>query len=94
MILHEIICNTIITSKKPFFPQQYCVHLYTAMKGLIIRSKLNCRHKSLTFQLELSFRISRLKSPVIKILEILVSKASPIESSIDDKMAFVKLGGL
>ena len=38
--------------------------------------------------------MSRLKSPVIKILEILVSKASPIESSIVDKMAFVELGGL
>ena len=49
--------------------------------SLIICSKLNCWHKSLTFRLELSFRISRLKSPVIKILEKLVSKASPIESS-------------
>ena len=38
--------------------------------------------------------MSRLKSPVIKILEILVSKASPFESSIVDKMAFVELGGL
>ena len=35
-----------------------------------------------------------LKSPVIKILEILVSKARPIESSIDDKIAFAELGGL
>ena len=55
--------------------------------SLIICSKLNCWHKSLTFRLELSFRISRLKSPVIKILEMLVSKASPIESSIDEKIA-------
>ena len=62
--------------------------------SLIICSKLNCWHRSLTFQLELSFRISRLKSPVIKILEMLVSKASPVESSIDDKIAFVELGGL
>ena len=54
---------------------------------------MNCWHESLTFRLELSFRISRLKSPVIKILEMLVSKASPIESSIDDKIAFVELGG-
>ena len=38
--------------------------------------------------------MSTLKSPVIKILEVLVSKASPIESSIVDKMAFVELGGL
>ena len=38
--------------------------------------------------------MSRLKSPDIKILEILVSKASPIESFIVDKMAFVDLGGL
>ena len=45
--------------------------------SLIICSKLNCWHRSLTFWLELSFRISRLKSPVIKILEMLVSKASP-----------------
>ena len=37
--------------------------------SLIICSKLNCWHKSLTFHLELSFRISRLKSPVIKILD-------------------------
>ena len=37
--------------------------------------------------------MSRLKSPDIKILEILVSKASPIESFIVDKMAFVELGG-
>ena len=59
--------------------------------SLIICSKLNCRHKSLTFRLELSFRISRLKSRVIKILEMLVSKASPIESSIGDKIAFVEL---
>ena len=50
--------------------------------------------KLLTYISELSFRMSRLKSPVIKILEILVSKASPIESSIVDKMAFVELGGL
>ena len=62
--------------------------------SLIICSKLNCKHESLTFRLELSFRISRLKSPVIKILEMLVSKASSIESSIDDKIAFVELGGL
>ena len=55
--------------------------------SLIICSKLNCWHKSLTFRLDLSFRISRLKSPVIKILEMLVSKASPIESSIGDKIA-------
>ena len=61
---------------------------------LIICSKLNCWHKSLTFRLELSFRISKLKSPVIKILEMLVSKSSPIESSIDDKIAFVEMGGL
>ena len=61
---------------------------------LIICSKLNCWHKSLTFRLELSFRISRLKSPVIKILGMLVSKANPIESSIDVKIAFVELGCL
>ena len=60
--------------------------------SLITCSKLNCWHKSLTFRHELSFRISRLKSPVIKILEMLVSKASPFESSIDDRIAFVELG--
>ena len=38
--------------------------------------------------------MSRLKSPVINILEILVSKASFIESSVVDKMSFVELGGL
>ena len=62
--------------------------------SLIICLKLNCWHKSLTFRLELSFRISRLKSPVINILEMLVSKASHIESSIDDKIVFVELRGL
>ena len=36
----------------------------------------------------------RLKSPVIKIKEILESKASPIESSVVEKIAFVELGGL
>ena len=59
--------------------------------SLIICSKLNCWHKSVTFRLELSFRISRLKSPVIKILEMLVSKASPIESSIDGFCFFYPL---
>ena len=47
-----------------------------------------------TFRPELSFRITRLKSSVIKILEILVSKASPFECSIDESLAFVELGGL
>ena len=36
----------------------------------------------------------RLKSPVIRILEILVSKATRIEASIVDKTAFVELVGL
>ena len=31
-------------------------------------------------------------SPVIKILDLLVSKASPVESSIDGKIAFVEFG--
>ena len=34
MILYEIICNTIITSKYSYFPPAYSVHLYTAVKGL------------------------------------------------------------
>ena len=60
----------------------------------ISKEELNCRHKSLTFRLQLSFSVSRLKSPVINILDILFSKANPIESSIDDKIAFVELGGM
>ena len=38
MILYEIICNTIITSKKPYFSPAYSVHLYTAVKGLNVCS--------------------------------------------------------
>ena len=38
--------------------------------------------------------MSSLKSPVIKLLEILVSKGTHIESSIVNKMTFVKLWGL
>ena len=34
MILSEIICNTIVTSKELYFPPAYCVHLYMAVKGL------------------------------------------------------------
>ena len=35
MILYEIICNTIIKIKIAVFPPPYCVHLYTAVKGLM-----------------------------------------------------------
>ena len=35
-----------------------------------------------------------LKSAVMKILEIMVSSASTIESSVDVKIAFIDLGGL
>ena len=46
----------------------------------------------------MSFRISMLKSTVIKILEIMVSiffsSASPIVSSVDVKIAFIDLVGL
>ena len=60
----------------------------------VICSKFNFWHKSLTFPLKLSFRISTLKSTVIKILEIMVSRLSPIESSVDVKIACVDLGSL
>ena len=34
LVMYEIICNTIITSKLPYFSAAYCFHLYKAVKGL------------------------------------------------------------
>ena len=44
--------------------------------------------------LEVYLRVSRLKSPVISASLILLSKARPIESSIEDKVWAGEFGGL
>ena len=46
------------------------------------------------FLLEAFFSISRLKSPVIRTFSIPLSKAMPIESSIEARIAAAELGGL
>ena len=48
----------------------------------------------LFFLLEASFSTSSLKSPVIRIFSMPLSKAMPIESSIDARIAGAELGGL
>ena len=46
------------------------------------------------FSLGFVFNMSKLKSPTIRISLIVVSKASPIEVSIDVKVADGEFGGL
>ena len=46
------------------------------------------------FLLETCFNVSKLKSPVIKICFIFVSKARPIESSIVEITVLLEFGGL
>ena len=53
--------------------------------SLISWSRLKCWQRSRTFLLDGCFKTSKLKSPVISICWILVSKASDIESSMDDR---------
>ena len=62
--------------------------------SLINCSRLNCRHNLCIFLYEVSFKVSKLKSPVSKIFCMLVSKARLTESSIDDRTAFGEFGGL